>query len=224
MEVFMKDAYHYLVYKITNLVNDKIYIGVHKTLNINDNYMGSGKLLKMAQDKYGIENFKKEILHDFNNPEAMFGMESQLVNEKFIKESNTYNIKLGGKGGWDHIDNSGSNHPMYGKKHPNYIPPTLGKKHSGETKNKISESIRKTINSDNYVCRDMTGVNNPMYGKSHSASTKCKMKNSHLGNKNSAYGKCWIHSLKEETSKMVNKDELQLWLDDGWIKGRKLKF
>jgi len=40
---------HYLVYQITNLINYKIYIGVHQTYDINDCYMGSGKLIKTEQ-------------------------------------------------------------------------------------------------------------------------------------------------------------------------------
>ena len=52
---------NYLIYKITNTVNNKIYVGCHKTQNVNDNYMGSGKILQHAIAKYGISKFTKEI-------------------------------------------------------------------------------------------------------------------------------------------------------------------
>ena len=58
--------YHYF-YKITNCINGKFYYGIHSTNNLNDGYMGSGKRLKCAIKKYGVENFNKDIIKFFNS-------------------------------------------------------------------------------------------------------------------------------------------------------------
>lgn len=94
---------YYTVYQITNIVNNKIYIGVHKTKNPNDEYMGSGKAIKNAIEKYGKENFIKTVLHIFMNKEDAFKKEHEIVTQDFINSGNTYNAKLGGNGGWDHV-------------------------------------------------------------------------------------------------------------------------
>lgn len=49
---------YYLVYQITNLINEKIYVGCHSTRNKNDNYMGSGNAIKKAIKKYGKEELQ----------------------------------------------------------------------------------------------------------------------------------------------------------------------
>jgi hypothetical protein len=58
---------YYTIYKTTNLINGKIYIGKHETSDLNDTYMGSGKVLMNAIKKYGKDSFKKEILFKLKN-------------------------------------------------------------------------------------------------------------------------------------------------------------
>lgn len=56
----------YFLYKTTNLVNKKYYIGVHAGNVLDESYLGSGRLIKYAIKKYGRNNFKREILKTFN--------------------------------------------------------------------------------------------------------------------------------------------------------------
>ena len=87
--------YHYF-YKITNLINNHFYYGIHSTNNLDDNYMGSGTRLQYAYEQYGVENFKKEILKFFDNREDCARYESEIVNEELVNNSNCYNVILGG--------------------------------------------------------------------------------------------------------------------------------
>ena len=95
----MKESkkYHYF-YKITNLLNNHFYYGVHNTNNIEDGYMGSGKRLHYAYKKYGIENFEKEILKYFDTAADAFKYEADYITEELVKDPNCYNIQQGGEG------------------------------------------------------------------------------------------------------------------------------
>lgn len=95
---------YYTIYKITNILTNKIYIGKHQTNNLDDEYMGSGKYLKCAIKKYGIEHFSKEILHIFDNEEEMNAKEAELVTKDFVLEDTNYNICVGGQGGWSYVN------------------------------------------------------------------------------------------------------------------------
>lgn len=94
-----KTKIYHIIYKTTNLVNKKIYIGAHSTNDLNDEYMGSGYNLVEAIKKYGKENFKKEILHVLSDPVKMFEKEKEIVNNDFISRPDVYNIVEGGNGG-----------------------------------------------------------------------------------------------------------------------------
>ena len=90
---------YYYLYQITNIINNKIYVGVHSTNNLDDGYMGSGVYIERAINFYGIENFRKNILRYFKCEEAMYAAEKLVVNPEFIKENTNYNIAEGGHGG-----------------------------------------------------------------------------------------------------------------------------
>jgi hypothetical protein len=90
----------YTIYKITNIINGKFYIGKHQTINLDDGYMGSGKLVRRAIQKYGKENFLKEILFIYDNEKDMNEKEKELV----IISEQTYNLCDGGKGGFGYIN------------------------------------------------------------------------------------------------------------------------
>src|SRR6056297_214800 len=101
---------NYIIYQITNLVSGKCYVGCHQTANLDDGYFGSGKCLQHAINKYGKENFKKEVLHNFSTQEEMFEKEAEIVNEDFVNNKNTYNLKTGGFGGWSHLNTGDKKH------------------------------------------------------------------------------------------------------------------
>ena len=88
----------FIVYKITNLINFKYYIGVHKTDNPADNYMGSGTAIRNSIKKHGIENFKKEIIAKFDCKEDAYNLEYEITEE--FNSDMMYNMKRGGIGGW----------------------------------------------------------------------------------------------------------------------------
>lgn len=99
------------IYKTTNLINGKIYIGQHKATKFNAKYKGSGVILKDAFKKYGKENFIVEMIDD----SASDADELNKLEIYYIQKYNTrdleigYNLHCGGN------VQSGKNNPMYGK-------------------------------------------------------------------------------------------------------------
>ena len=93
---------YYIIYKTTNKINGKYYIGMHKTDDLEDGYLGSGTHLCNALNKYGKENFEREILEYCNSDEEMHNAEARYITEDVVNDKSSYNLKLGGEGGWDY--------------------------------------------------------------------------------------------------------------------------
>lgn len=91
---------YYIVYKTTNLINNKIYVGIHKQPTLKfDGYLGSGLLLNRAINNIGRDNFIRELLFSYNTLDESRSKEKEIVNEDFCKREDTYNISIGGTGG-----------------------------------------------------------------------------------------------------------------------------
>ncbi len=138
----MNYTYHYL-YKITNKINGKYYYGVHNTNNLEDGYMGSGYKLIRAQNKYGMDNFEKQIIEFFDTSEQAFSKEAEVVNEDMLRDKNCYNIVLGGRGGDPGEEIRKQNSTKIKKWHASLSPEE--RKIRSE---KISKSVKK-FNQDN---------------------------------------------------------------------------
>lgn len=85
-----------IIYKTTNIVNGKIYVG--KDEKNNPLYLGSGKILKLSIKKYGIDKFKKEIIETCGTRKELDEREKYWIKE-LSATTHGYNISEGGTGG-----------------------------------------------------------------------------------------------------------------------------
>ncbi len=198
----------YIIYKTTNLVNSKFYIGKHQTKDLNDGYMGSGKLLKSAIKKYGIKNFHREILRVCQSEKEMNILEKVLVVPD--RELN-YNLCDGGKGGFGYINKNGIGDKVSaGKKSRKKTDLILEEKHGPNWRSVLASKPRKP------------GGGRPGFftGKKHSEEWKqnhSSIMRTFTGEKSSQFGTMWITN-GAENKKIKKVDNIP----EGWYKGRKI--
>lgn len=233
--IFMRGMMYYLVYKITNTVNNKIYIGRHRTENIDDGYMGSGLIIKLAINKYGKEKFIKEILYNFDDEQEMITMEKTIIDVDFVNRCDTYNIETGGDGSWHSVNSTGRN---YSKNRTEWTEEERKQRsNAGKKGMTLLREKMKTDEDFKKACIDKYRKSMQEYykthdgsfkGKQHTEETKNKIGQSNSvhqrGIKNSQFGTCWVWHEELKINKKINKEDLIKWLDKGWNKGRKMKF
>ena len=220
----LKKRNHYLLYKTTCLLTGKYYIGIHSTNNFDDGYLGSGKRIKRSIIKYGVENHIKEIIKECDDWCSLVEEEKKIVNEIMINDDKCLNLMVGGFGGW-FIYNSNSDIQRERNKKSQEKQKFLYK-NDKEWCNKRAEKL--SLSNKRAMKEGRLPKINPLafLGKKHTEETKRKIGEitsiCQRGENNSQYGTCWIYSIENQKIIKIKKNVLQEWIDNGWIKGRKL--
>jgi hypothetical protein len=213
---------YYFLYKTTCVVNNKYYIGAHSTNNIDDGYMGSGKYLKNSIKKYGKENFKRDILYFLESYSELLNKEEEIVTDDLLNDCLCMNLKQGGSGGWT-VEQQRLNAIKSNEKQKWLWENDLEWR---QKKSETSSRIDKELHEKGIL--KTWKENYSWIGKKHKEESKRKIgeKNSlnHFGEKNSQYNTCWIFNEKFEKNKKIRNEEIDVWIKQGWVKGRNIKF
>jgi len=213
------------IYKTTNLINNKIYIGHHSSNN--ENYLGSGTNIKKAIEKYGKENFKREILEECSDPDSLNEREIHWIS--FYKSTDKkigYNIFKGG------------NHP-YQRKDADYLEriseglknyynteegkfrieqmkkSKLGKTYEEIFGEEIASELKRMrtehlINNNPMEYIDFNGTKNPFYGKTHSLETK-KKSSQRMKKNNPMKGKSLLDVWTQKYGQEIAEQKYKQW-------------
>lgn len=214
-----KEKKYHFIYKTTNLLNGKYYVGMHSTSNLKDGYLGSGKRLRYSIRKYGASNFKCEILEFFASREKLASRERELINESLLKDSLCLNLQPGGGGGVSKevglaLSKAG----------------TEATRKLRESQDKVYLEKRKQVNEATKLRNKIlweTGAFNMHYGHTYWVGRKHKpetienfrtqKRGTGTGNTNSQYGSFWITD--DKVNKKLKAGEA---IPEGFKKGRKL--
>lgn len=201
----------HLLYKTTNLINNKYYYGIHSTEDVNDAYLGSGVLLCKAVKKYGKENFKREIVDTFDTRKESLLAEYDIVDPD---DENSYNLDVGGNGADEvHIRSeqvcqriSDARMGMkFAEDHRKNISKAVKEvMKNQEVRDKISKSLvehyKKNPQSEELIQKRVDG----RAGYKHSEETKHKMREAQVG-------KVIPEDQKRKMSDAAKKRKVQAW-------------
>lgn len=183
-----------IIYKTTNLINNKFYIG--KDAKNTKSYFGSGKVLKLAIKKYGKENFKKETLKECKTLEELNELEKFYIS--YFDSTNPkrgYNLTDGGTGGDTWTNNRKDTHWNKGR-----TPWNLGTAISAEQKQKISDSL-KSLNLGANKTSYKPGKDHILYGTKQKQETIDKRKETLKLNGT------YENTAKRQMKRVINEDD-----------------
>lgn len=221
------------VYKTTDLFNNKIYVGQHKATEFDENYYGSGIIIKELLNKYGTQRFNCEILEWCKSQEELNHKEIFWINKlNCLNESVGYNIATGGAFG-----DSGYHLGMLGKSQSekqkcaarNYQlnnPKTTQMKEKmhkamlGNTNAKHGKGM-KYIHKGYDVQRRVREELVPQYISEGWELGKCQRVRDNLSTAYKYKYQNGTYVSKGVIAKFVDNSELQTYLNTGWKLGKK---
>ena len=212
-----KEKKYHFIYKTTNLKNNKFYLGMHSTDNLNDGYLGSGDRLRRSIRRNGKENFKIEILEFLPNRKSLSKREKEIINEDVIKDPKCMNLALGGQGGF--INNE--HRKKFLEERFNKNAPKLGGINGQKVLSELRKNTEFNIMWKQAQSNGLKGNKN-WVGKKHKEKSKIKIGEANSlkqkGQSNSQFGTCWITN-GAENKKIKKTNELP----QGWFLGRIIK-
>lgn len=240
--------YHFL-YKVVNVKNEKYYIGIHSTNNLDDGYLGSGTRLKKSIQYHERKSHEREILEFFETREDALIKEFDIVNEVLLKDPKCMNLTIGGKGFKELSEKILESSALGGKKGAEVFGKKM--KEDLEFRNKFIRSIREggKIGNENFrkrlkeeeefrnnfveKCKESNRNNlrgfckNPKdYAKSFEGHSHTDGVKKSIGEKNSLHQEGEKNSQfgtlwvnKEGANKKIKKEEKDKYLEEGWFLG-----
>jgi hypothetical protein len=199
----------HFVYCTQNLLDGKIYVGKHSALTLQDQYLGSGSRLREAIQKDGIHNFVRHILHICESEEEALFLESELVDEEFVSRENTYNVSVGGSGFTIDAARLGT----YASHKTNWADPNFRARQALRNSRLHAEGKMKAPS---------------FLGHHHSEASKkaigCANAIHQSGEGNSQFGTLWVKNDALKRSQKIRQDELAVFIANGWVRGRKIRW
>ena len=213
--------FHY-IYKITRF-DGAYYIGMHSTDNLEDGYFGSGQRLWKSINYHGKDKHTKEILEFLPDRESLAAREKELVRRELLEDRLCMNLSLGGEGG---LPRKFVNNPdeAYKFHKAGFDAMNKVKDFSAAAKKAWKTNLENNGEKALQDCARALAQATINAAKPEAIEKKKKTfaEIKHMqGEKNSQFGKRWIHSLDLKVSKRILKEEP---LPNGYREGRKLKF
>jgi hypothetical protein len=201
---------------------------MHSTDNLDDGYIGSGKILRYSINKHGIENHLFEILLFLPSREILKNWERAIVNEELLSDPLNINLKYGVEGGWDHL-NSNPDEIRKRTQSPEVRAKRKASQIASDTFKKMNDAARtpeaiekmrqtKLARGSLRKIAEITKEAARSLKANAKRSATMQERKHQQGEKNSQFGTCWVTDGVKPIK--IKRELLEEFLNKGYNRGR----